>query len=175
MSEELLTFTYDEGSVTLVLDTFFPAPVTKLDKLLKLIDEERHTVSPPPEEIRARMAASCYDLARELEHRLPELRATARSAYIGMKASQKAVEHTRNDIREKQEALKGMNILERKKARDQIKVTKEVLNSRLRALKEAKAYAAETSKERDRAASAAEQLRKNRERILKWETRNETK
>ena len=175
MDQELLQFTYDEGSVTLILEEFFPASLRRLDKLLKLVDEERCTVDPPPQELRARLAAYCYSKARDLERHLPEMQATARSAYISWQASLKVVEDTRKDIEEKQEAVKGLDILARRKARDQIRVAKELLESRRRASAQAKAYAAAMSRERDRAASAAELLRKNRERILKWETRNETK
>ena len=165
---EYITFSYTDGSMTICLDEFFPCSMERLDRLLDVVAESGWTEG---EATRAKMAAHCYDRARDLEEKLPELQKAADGAMVSVRAAEKQLKETQAKIRELTFAMKKRDLVARKKIRDQADVMRQLRDSQKRTLKSAKEYAYQTAKERAVAANNAERLRRCRERILTWAKR----
>lgn len=165
--DKYLKFTYEDGSAEIILDAFFPSSVRRLDRLLKLSEED-----PDPEDIRRQMQDFCREKREDLQKKLPELRSMARAAGISAKAALTALQKTQSEIqkrREEREMLLGP--ARKKKADEQLKVWLEFQDSQKRTLRAAKDYASSCGGSVRKTVEDIETLQKNEERIASWGTR----
>lgn len=165
--DKYLKFTYEDGSAEIILDAFFPAPLRRLDRLLKLSEED-----PDPEDVRRQMQDFCREKREALQKKLPELRSIARAAGINAKAALTALQKTQSEIqkrREEREVLLGP--ARKKKADEQLKVWLEFQDSQKRTLRATKDYASSCDGSVRKAVKDIETLEKNEERIASWGTR----
>lgn len=162
--EQYLKLTYEDGSAEIILDAFFPAPLRQLDRLLKLTEED-----PDPEGVRKQMQDFCREKREDLQKKLPELRALARSSGISARAAAQVLKKTSEEIRKRREERKKLiGPAERKKADEQLKVWTDLYDSQKRALQTAKDYAAACDGSVRKAVRDIETLEKNAERIASW-------
>lgn len=165
--EQYLRFNYEDGSAEIILDAFFPAPLWRLDRLLKLTEED-----PDPEGIRKQMRDFCLEKRAALQKKLPELRALARGSGISARAAAQVLKKTYEEIRKRcEERKKLIGPAERKKADEQLKVWTDLYDSQKRTLRSAKDYASACDGSVRKAARDIEVLGKNEERIKSWAAR----
>ena len=164
--QETITFNWEDGSMTICLNEFFPCSAERLYKLLDTIREE------PWYDRRAetynRICSYLYDAARDLEEKLPDLNAAARSSGASASSAFRALEKTREKIRTLQSKMAGKDLTQRKKIRGQIDVMRQLRDTQKRALKQAREYAYQTGRDRALLQRKIDKLRQNREQVLKW-------
>ena len=165
---EYITFNYTDGSMTICLDEFFPCSMERLDRLLEVVAEGGWTAG---EETRAKMAAHCYDRARDLEEKLPELQKAADGAMVSVRTAERELSKTQAKIRELMFDMKKRDMVMRKKLRERADVMRQLRDSQKKTLRSAREYAYQTAKERAVAVNDADRLRRCRERILTWAKR----
>lgn len=165
--DKYLKFTYEDGSAEIILDAFFPSPVRRLDRLLKLSEED-----PDPEGVRKQMQDFCREKRAALQKKLPELRSMARASGISAGTAARVLQDTAEEIRKRREERKKLiGPAERKKADEQLKVWTDLYDSQKRTLRSAKDYAAACEANVRKAVKDIGTLQKNEERIVSWGTR----
>ena len=165
--DKYLKFTYEDGSVEIILDAFFPSPVRQLDRLLKLTEENTD-----PEGVRKQMQDFCREKRENLQKKLPELRALARGSGISARTAAQVLKKTSEEIQKRREERKKLiGPAEKKKADEQLKVWTDLYDSQKRTLRSAKDYASSCDGSVRKATRDIETLEKNEERIETWGTR----
>lgn len=164
--QETITFNWEDGSTTICLNEFFPCSADRLYRLLNAVMEE--PTYERREEIYNRICAYLYDAARDLEERLPDLNAAARSSGATASSAFRALEKTREKIRTLQSKMAGKDMVQRKKIREQIEVMKQLRDTQNRALKQAREYAYQAGRDRVLTQRRVDRLRRNREQVLRW-------
>ena len=96
--QEMITFSYTDGSMTICLDEFFPCAMERLDKLLDAVADTWDLEA--AQATRAKMAAHCQDRARDLEEKLPGLQRMADGAMTSVRIAEKQLRETQARVRE---------------------------------------------------------------------------
>ena len=161
--EQYLKFTYEDGSAEIILDTFFPAPLRQLDRLLKLAAEDMD-----PENVREQMRDFCREKREALQKKLPELRAASRAAGISARAAAQVLKKTQDEIKARRGEMEGLSAADKKKANAQLEVWLELNESQKKALRSARDYASACDGSVRKAVRDIETLEKNAERIASW-------
>jgi hypothetical protein len=164
--QETITFNWEDGSMTICLNEFFPCSAERLYKLLDTIREEPWYDR--REETFNRICGYLYDAARDLEEKLPDLNAAARSSGASASSAFRALEKTRERIRTLQSKMAGKDMVQRKKIREQIEVMRQLRDTQSRALKQAREYAYQAGRDRVLTQRKVDRLRQNREQVLRW-------